>query len=497
MIGILRAPEPHLFRPSLHLDRMSGTHGNNGGQSGADGKAAAKPKPRRANMEQQISFVSFDNGISQENRKAVRVQAAKASAAARKATIAKKLEQQRRESASVETPRVPPPVAAPSPAASSAGRTAKRKRSSLEPVEDERSGQHGKAMKPAAADVQHGYFPIHQSYYQAYPQQMVQGNTEAADDEIPRQPRYEISGPGAITPASSRSRTPQPTWSHTAGGNMQMPLTPDSTAYNILHTPSIRAVDRDHQDDEEVGADDDDPDAEFPAMTTLPSPGRVSLDMADPFACYPVPRHAIYDKLLHHMLTVFAPRGWPALKISRTEGLKWEWFMTQHALAEPALFYVRLLFASGDLIKSGTMSKDVSLWLQSEAIRCINEALQSPSRASSDGLILAVGRIALHESMYGNRQASTLIHRPAQRRMIDMRGGMKALDFPRLVKRLMRWSDRVMAMQSGSERLLPDEEDQGNTTFSVNQSVNVLESWVPQEGQALRKRIAISDLLSD
>lgn len=171
--------------------------------------------------------------------------------------------------------------------------------------------------------------------------------------------------------------------------------------------------------------------------------------------------------------------------------------MTQHALAEPALFYVRLLFASGDMIKLGVMSPDVSYRLQLEAVRCINEALSQPDRAASDGLILAVGRIALHESMYGNRDASTHFHRPAQRRMIDMRGGMKALEFPSLVKRLMRWSDRVMSMQSGSERFLPDEEDHGNETFTVKQSVNVLESWVPQEGRALRKRIAISDLLSD
>jgi len=171
--------------------------------------------------------------------------------------------------------------------------------------------------------------------------------------------------------------------------------------------------------------------------------------------------------------------------------------MTQHALAEPALFYVRLLFASGDMIKLGAMTPDVSLRLQAEAIKCINEALSDPNRAASDGLILAVGRIALHESMYGDRNASTLIHRPAQRRMINMRGGMEGLGFPLLVKRLMRWADRVMTMQSGSERLLPDEEDQGNETFTVNQSVSVLESWVPQEGWALRKRIAIADLLSD
>jgi len=173
------------------------------------------------------------------------------------------------------------------------------------------------------------------------------------------------------------------------------------------------------------------------------------------------------------MLTVFAPRGWPALKITKDEGLNWEWFMTQHALAEPALFYVRLLFASGDLIRLGTLSRETSYWLQDQAIRAINEALSDPSRATSDPLILAVGRIALHESMYGNRQAANVIHRPAQQRMIEMRGGMKALDFPALVKRLMRWSDRVMAMQGGTARLL--EEDDADKNYSLGQSVEVSE----------------------
>ena len=168
--------------------------------------------------------------------------------------------------------------------------------------------------------------------------------------------------------------------------------------------------------------------------------------------------------------------------------------MTQHALSEPALFYVRLLFASGDLIRLKALSGDVSFWLQSQAVNAINEALSSPKRATSDALILAVGRIALHEAFYGDKQAANSYHRPAQRRMIQMRGGMKALPFPDLVKRLMRWADRVMAMQSGTERMLED--DDAIENFTIKQHVDVLEKWVPTEGQDLRKKIKISDLLS-
>ena len=58
----------------------------------------------------------------------------------------------------------------------------------------------------------------------------------------------------------------------------------------------------------------------------------------------------------------------------------------------------------------------------------------------------------------------------------------------------MRWADTVMARQSGTERMLEDEDEHQN--FSMEQHVNVLEKWVPKEGQELRKKIKISDLLA-
>lgn len=232
-----------------------------------------------------------------------------------------------------------------------------------------------------------------------------------------------------------------------------------------------------------------------PPSSPHPGPSPPASDMADPFNRYPVPYNPFYDRVLHHMLTVFAPRGWPALKITRDQGLKWEWFMTQHALADPALFFVRLLFATGDLIKLGVLDPSASLYLRAEAIKAINEALADPIRATSDPLILAVGRIALHESMYGDRHAANTMHRPAQQRMIQMRGGMQALEYPPLVKRLMRWADTVMSKQGGTDRFLEDEENVRN--FSMTESVEVLEKWVPSEGRALRSQIKISDLVND
>ncbi|KAI7332005.1 hypothetical protein KC315_g4883 [Hortaea werneckii] len=234
------------------------------------------------------------------------------------------------------------------------------------------------------------------------------------------------------------------------------------------------------------------------ALATPPATPGLSpcvTDMADPFNCYPVEYQPWFDRVLHHMLTEFAPRGWPALKITREQGIMWEHFMTQHALSDPALFYVRLLFACGDMIRLGVLRRETSWWCQAKAIQSINEALADQKRATSDPLILAVGRIALHESMYGDRNAAHKMHRPAQAQMIRMRGGMKNLQMPGLVKRLMRWSDTVMAKQGNTQRFIEDDDDREN--FTMNQSVSVLERWVPEEGQQLRRKIHISDLVND
>ncbi|KXJ94020.1 hypothetical protein Micbo1qcDRAFT_172882 [Microdochium bolleyi] len=216
-----------------------------------------------------------------------------------------------------------------------------------------------------------------------------------------------------------------------------------------------------------------------------PAPCRVYCNNLDPFNCCPVKHRSWYDGVLHHMLTVFAPRAWPTLKITNEQGLQWEHFMTQHAFAEPALYYVRLLFAIGDMIALDVAEPQLKLWLQARAIEAINEALVDPARATSDALILAIGRIALNESLYGDKVAAHTLHRPAQARMILMRGGMNALDFPPLVKRLMRWADKVMSMQGGTLRMIPDDAEPHYTDAT---SVDVLEKWAPRQAMALRNK---------
>jgi len=194
------------------------------------------------------------------------------------------------------------------------------------------------------------------------------------------------------------------------------------------------------------------------------------------------------------MLSVFGPKAWPTLGINAVEGRCWDIYMSQLALTEPALFYVRLLFATGDLLRLGAVSPKATYWLQGQAVQAINEALSDPKRATSDALILAVGRIAIHETLYGDRAAALYVHRPAQKRMVSMRGGMRALPYPELVKRLMRWGDTVMATLTATPRILEDEEEHKN--MDMRQTLDVLAKWSPYHGKNLAKKITIDQLLS-
>jgi hypothetical protein len=115
-----------------------------------------------------------------------------------------------------------------------------------------------------------------------------------------------------------------------------------------------------------------------------------------------------------------------------------------------------------------------SLWLRGETVRTINEALADPSRAISTPLILAVGEIALHEHIYGDREAAHRLHRKAQHqsvdtfhlfwadlylitsRMIALRGGFSRLNLPHIVMRTMIWYDRLMAAEAGTRAIFTD-----------------------------------------
>lgn len=59
-----------------------------------------------------------------------------------------------------------------------------------------------------------------------------------------------------------------------------------------------------------------------------------------------------------------------------------------------------------------------ALWARGRTIAAFNEALSDPERATSDALIQAVGLLALHEHIYGDRVLAHKAHRVAQQRCV-------------------------------------------------------------------------------
>jgi hypothetical protein len=445
-----------------------------GSGSGAKSSNTSSSKPRA--QQGGISFVAFDAGISKETRKAVRVQAAKASAAARKATIARKLADRKRDEDKAQL----------------AEKAAAQDAKPVIPAPSQQSRYFGPT--PVLPD------PRQHTFAALPPMQQTTVHSPSSTSS-----RSSKGFSDAETDVSQISRSTVSTFTHkpvSCSARSRWPAHPCKCEECKKATPASPNVASPDYLDEDIDEFIMRPDDQIETMRAIaryavPRPATINSGRHDPFNCYPVQWQPWFDGLLHYMMTVFAPRAWPVLNITSDQGTRWEWFMTQHAMEEPALFYVRLLFASGDLIRIGSLKRESSYWLQTQAIKAINEALQDPKRSAGDGLILAVGRIALHECMYGDRNAANTVHRPAQRRMIDIRGGMGRLGFPDLVKRLMRWADRVMSMQGNTARLLPDDEDEGNFTYSLKQSVDGFEAWAPGRGQNLRDKMAIANLLTD
>ena len=146
-------------------------------------------------------------------------------------------------------------------------------------------------------------------------------------------------------------------------------------------------------------------------------------------------------------------------------------------LAEPALFYVRLLFGAGDLIKHGVLRPEMKFHLTQRAVKEMNDAISDPERCTSEAVILAVSFIALYEVSFGGDMAVARLHRTAQAQMLASRGGLSALNLPDIVKHIIVWSDGVVAHTIDMPRVL---EDERIDRWSASQSKTMAKDWVPE-----------------
>ncbi|KAM3417426.1 hypothetical protein BST61_g5672 [Cercospora zeina] len=146
-------------------------------------------------------------------------------------------------------------------------------------------------------------------------------------------------------------------------------------------------------------------------------------------AVYPVTYESWFDWLTSYCCIPPGRGGWN--------------YQSPHCIT--CLFYllpVSLANGSFPLIKA--------LWLRGKTIQAINEALNDPKRATSNALVVAMGQLALHEHIYGDRALAHKGHRLAQQKMIQLRGGILQCDLPSFTLQVMIWYDKLMAAEAGN-----------------------------------------------
>ncbi|KAH9832423.1 hypothetical protein Tdes44962_MAKER02087 [Teratosphaeria destructans] len=216
----------------------------------------------------------------------------------------------------------------------------------------------------------------------------------------------------------------------------------------------------------------------------LPDPAYMDSSSKDPFSTYPVPYKSWFGWLLDFWYSGILPRSNRLVKVTTAQMSSYITWSRAFEITEPALYYTSLFLATGIPVSNGQLGIEKALWLRGMAVKALNEALSDPRRATSNAVISAVGKVALHEHIYGDRQASHRIHRPAQQRMIAMRGGVERLGLPAITLQLMVWYDALMAAESGTTAYFADLPDRLDLkSFAPNEAVQVTNESSPHRNK--------------
>lgn len=182
----------------------------------------------------------------------------------------------------------------------------------------------------------------------------------------------------------------------------------------------------------------------------------------------------------------FMRRGWSSLRATDAEQDEAMLWVKRVTMSDPTYFYMNMLSIMGDLVSRGQRDPRLLVWLTSQVVASINEALGDPLRSLAVGTILTVGRLALREIVVGDMNAGITFHRPAFARMIVMSGGVDALGLPPVARSQLAWGDRMMTRKTGV-RLSEIEPALANeSTFAssasnadIRDDTKVLDSYLP------------------
>lgn len=165
----------------------------------------------------------------------------------------------------------------------------------------------------------------------------------------------------------------------------------------------------------------------------------------DPFGSFSVVWKDWYDNLIYHVRTICAPDAWALFSITPSQGNELLQYIYQEAMKEPAFFYSHLLFHSDEAICRGLISRHKYYWLRQKALEELRKALDDEPRATSSGIILAIGHIMLHDYLRCSDKSAAMVHVLPYRYLIHKCGGLDNLGFPQIISQMTLLSDDLIS----------------------------------------------------
>ncbi|KAG9699242.1 hypothetical protein KCU95_g1946, partial [Aureobasidium melanogenum] len=168
------------------------------------------------------------------------------------------------------------------------------------------------------------------------------------------------------------------------------------------------------------------------------APLRLTIgSQRDPFSTLPVPWKPPYGIITSYFKYAIAPaivaESFEPEGKTRQEALEdIEWPMALSVQTnDPALFFAALAMSCVHLPESHEFSSQSNpfffRWLSSKCVEFLNKSLSNPSRAYSDGTLVAVTFISFCESMAGSHRIAATVHQPGLRQMVNARGGLDSI----------------------------------------------------------------------
>ncbi|KAF2270768.1 hypothetical protein CC78DRAFT_142894 [Lojkania enalia] len=217
-------------------------------------------------------------------------------------------------------------------------------------------------------------------------------------------------------------------------------------------------------------------------------PEDVDGGLFDPFSTFPVVMDSKVSELLDHFVSEMAPSTIAVDIRHKSDLMRSDWFGT--AINNAGFMHSLLCTAALHLYIVGRGSIETILYHKAQAIAAINSAISSPdpSLGISDANIGAVfNLLCVEESMLlpcfqqeraeEGQPSQRQIHLNGLRRMVQLRGGLKAINSNRILQAFILWHSTAHAIASFEASYL-------STTDSISTA------WYPHHPPGYRSNIS-------